>query len=168
MRKGDSMQGGLRVREQRRLIIGFALILGMLLLRAHFRLAVVVGTSMLPTLAPWDLMVVDKRAYANAEPQRGDIVLARDGMDMIVKRIVGLPGEEVEVSRGLLYINGVLQPENYAIEGESLDVDKSRLLDGDFATLGDNRGISVATAVHPVITKADIFGKVVFSSGKKI
>ena len=50
---------------------------------------------MLPTLSHGDVLVVDKWAYAKATPQRGDVVLARCQGELLVKRIVGLPREEL-------------------------------------------------------------------------
>jgi signal peptidase I len=78
-----------------------ALVCLALLLRRHFLLTIVLGESMLPTIKPGQVLLVDKRAYDSAQPHRGDIVVARYGQDLIVKRVVGLPGEEVEVKRAL-------------------------------------------------------------------
>lgn len=116
---------------------------------------------MKPTLQLGDILVVDKQAYDRSEPNRGDLVVARDSRGWIVKRIVGLPGEEAEVRDGGLYINGQLMAEGHQIMPGPLDVEKGTLMDGDFATLGDNRSIVSALAIHPIVTKADILGKVV-------
>ncbi len=155
-------------RVWRLVIAGVVLLLLVVVLRSHFVLTVVVGNSMLPSLEPGDLLLVDKRAYLNAEPRRGDVVVARDAAGLIIKRIVGLPGEEVEVRRGKLYINGIPQnEEEHEILQGPLEVGKGKLLQGDFATLGDNRAIPPLLAIHPIVSKADILGKVVFSTGKK-
>ena len=127
-----------------------------------YQLVVVSGDSMLPTLKSGDLLLVNKRAFEQVEPDRGDIVAARHAGGLVVKRVVGLPGEEVAVKRGRLYINGGRVNENHTIYPGYLNVGQGKLLPGDFATLGDNRAISSATAVHPIITQADILGKVVF------
>jgi signal peptidase I len=121
---------------------------------------------MLPTLEPGELLLVSRRAYQHTEPQRGDIVMARYGADFILKRIVGLPKEEVEVRHGTLYINGVAQQENHGIQEGPLDVSKGKLLDGDYATLGDNRQIPAVLAIHPILSKTDIVGKVILSFRK--
>jgi signal peptidase I len=122
-------------------------------------LVLVVGESMQPTLKPGQLLLVDKYAYQNAQPCRGDIVLARYAGELIIKRIVALPGEEVEVQKGTLYIDGVTKRESYPIQEGSLDVAKGKLFDGDFATLGDNRAIPSVLAIHPIISKPDIVGR---------
>ncbi len=151
---------------QRLAAAGLVLIATGFLFRSHYRLMVVAGDSMLPTLRPGELLIVDERAYDCAEPQRGDIVAARYSGQWVVKRIVGLPGEEVEVRGGRLYVNGRLVKESHPTNPGDLDVAKGRLSDGDFATLGDNRAVPASLAVHPIVTKADILGKVVLALGK--
>jgi signal peptidase I len=137
------------------------LILAGLLFRSTYQITVVSGESMLPTLQSGDLLLVDKRAYDQFEPARGDMVVARNAGSLIVKRVVGLSGEEVEVKQGRLYVNGRRVKENHAIYPGNSHVGQGRILPGDFATLGDNRAVAPAAVVHPIITKADILGKVV-------
>jgi signal peptidase I len=156
------------LRRHRVVIAGAALISALLIGHAYFQLTIVAGDSMLPTLKPGDLLVLDRRAYRSAEPRRGDIVVARYYSKLIVKRIVGLPGEELEVRAGTLYINGAPHKEDYTTAHGVLDVARGWLLDGDFATLGDNRTIPTDLAVHPILSKPDIVGKVIFSSGKRL
>jgi signal peptidase I len=129
----------------------------------HYKLAVVVGESMLPTLRPGDVLIVDRQAYRRLQPDRGDVVVARYGTDWVVKRIVGLPGEEVEVKRGGLFIDGVEQPENYSVAPGLMEVAKGRLLEGDYATLGDNRSVPAVLAIHPILLRQEVLGKVIYS-----
>ena len=140
---------------------GIALILVGLLFRSTYQITVVSGESMLPTLQSDDLLLVDKRAYDQVEPDRADLVVARHAGGLIVKRVVGLSGEEVEVKHGRLYVNGERVKENYATFPGDLCVGPGRILPGDFATLGDNRAVPSDTAVHPIVTRAGILGKVV-------
>jgi signal peptidase I len=142
-------------------VTGIALILSGVLFRSTYLITVVSGESMFPTLQSGDLLLVDKRAYDQVEPVRGDLVVARYAGGLIVKRVVGLPDEEVEVKQGWLYVNGQRVKEDYAILRGGLPVGQGKLLPGDFATLGDNRAVSSDTAVHPIVTKAEILGKVV-------
>lgn len=135
---------------------------------AHYKLVIVSGSSMLPTLSSRDLLVIDKRAYEKSQPDRGDIVVARGTASLVVKRVVGLPGEVVEVRTGRLYVNGSPMPEPHKIHPGYLEVEKGKLLPGDFATLGDNRAVARASAVHPIVTKDDILGKVVLALGKEL
>jgi signal peptidase I len=123
---------------------------------------------MLLTPKTGDLLLVDQRAYDRAEPSRGDIVVVRYSAGLVTKRIVSLPGEEVEVKYGRLYINSDLSKEGYQIDPEYLCVEKGKLLDEDFATLGDNRAVAPDLTIHPIVRKADILGKVVLALGKQI
>jgi signal peptidase I len=133
------------------------------LLRVFFCLSMVTGASMLPTLRPGDLLVVNKSAYRKVPPRRGDLVAIRGNRELLIKRIVGLPGEEVEVIGGRLYVNGFLIPEHYGTNDGSLDIGKGRLLVGRFAALGDNRAVAPEVVVVSIVSKADIVGKVVVS-----
>jgi signal peptidase I len=65
--------------------------------------------SMKPTLLIGDYLLTDKNAYHDGTPERGDVVvfkLPKDKQTDYIKRIVGLPGETIQVSGGILYING--------------------------------------------------------------
>ena len=144
------------------LLAGGLIVLG-LILRAQFLPCIAKGESMLPALHSGALLLVDKRAYKTKLPARGDIVVARTGHDLIVKRVVGLPGEEIEVRRGILYINQRPFAEPYPVEPGSLSLRRGRLLEDKYALLGDNRSVSSSLAVHAVVSKDLIVGKVIRS-----
>jgi len=135
----------------------------MLLFRAHFVLFLAKGESMEPGLRSGDLVLVDRQAYRTTEPRRGDIVVARKGNELIVKRVVGLPGEEVELLQGKLQINRRPLAETYAVEPGWLNVRSGRLLADRYALLGDNRSVSSAVSVHAVVAKDEIVGRVIQS-----
>lgn len=134
-----------------------------MLLRSHFRLTLVVGQSMLPTFNTGDLLLVDKHAYQNADPQRGDIVVARYHEELIVKRVVGLPGEQVEIKRGMLYVNSAAVAEDHGIERGLVNIAKGKLFEGKLAVLGDNRALPLSQLVHAIVSRDQIVGKVLFS-----
>ncbi len=152
-------------RRSRRLILTGSLLLSLLVLWINFRLVIVKGTSMQPTFRTGDLLLVYKFAYRTTEPQRADIVVSRYRGDLIVKRVVGLPGEEVAVQSGSLLINGIQNIEGHGIEPGELTIEKGKLLNGRFALLGDNRAFSVAEQIHAVVAKSDMVGKVIYSFG---
>jgi signal peptidase I len=141
---------------------GCALLLGALVFRLQYCLVIVSGESMRPTLESGDVLVVNKQAYCGHEPRREDIVVARYKGELVVKRIVGLPGEELEVKDGVLYVNGSQVPEGCTTNAAGFNVEKGRLFDGRFATLGDNRAIAPSSAIHPIVSKDEIVGKVAF------
>jgi signal peptidase I len=135
------------------------------LARTRLLLSLVKGDSMIPAFASGDLLVVDKTAYSEESPKRGDIVVANDGKDLIVKRVVGLPGEVVDVREGRLHVNDSPLAEPYPVTPGRLTLRKGRLFDDTYALLGDNRSLSGAASVHAVLPKKQIVGKVIYSLG---
>jgi signal peptidase I len=102
---------------------------------------------------------VDKLAYRAAEPRRGDLVVARAGRDLLVKRVVGLPGEELELRLGELFVNRLAYAEFYPLAPGRLTLRPGRLLADRYALLGDNRDLP--TSIHAVVSRKQIVGKVV-------
>src|SRR3712207_639786 len=97
------------------LLISFALVFGFVrpVIAAPFYVG---SASMVPTLIVWDRILINKLAYDFAEPQRGDIVLfeSPEGREEpLIKRVVGLPGDTIEVRAGRLYVNGRRHREPY-------------------------------------------------------
>jgi len=125
------------------------------------------GDSMLPTLVAGDRLLV-KRTQTATEHTRGDIVFFRDprGLSdtLIIKRIIGLPGESVRASR-TVYINGELLEEPYLQD----DVEKSnqsargvnRIRDASYFVMGDNRLASTDSRDFGVINASEILGRAV-------
>lgn len=132
-------------------------------LHFQFSLALVVGRSMAPSYESGDLLLARRHAYRARGPARGDLVLARYRGDLIVKRVVGLPGEEVEIRDGLLHINGFRVPEPWRTQPGRLQIAAGRLLPGRYALLGDNRALLPAETVHAIVRQDEIVGKVVGS-----
>ena len=137
-------------------------------LRAYvFDITMVDGTSMYPTLEDRDKLVTVKITYMFAEPERGDIVVVNapdmPGHDYI-KRIIGLPNEQISISDGQVYINGELLIEPYLEDVQTFgDVDMV-IPDGYYFVMGDNRVDSRDSreAKIGVISKDNINGKAVF------
>ena len=106
----------------------------------------VAGTSMLPGLRPGDRLLVDRATYRRRGPARGEIVVfqhpARPSRKA-VKRVVGLPGEEVLVQRERLVVAGTPWPEPYiATSGASTGTFEWLLGGDEYLLLGDNRAES--------------------------
>jgi signal peptidase I len=145
-------------------IAGMATVL--LLAQAHFRLAMVSGDSMRPELRTGDLLLVDKRAFRARNPARGEVVLAQCSEELIVKRVIGLPGEEIALHRGRVYVNGTPLVERYGIQLGPLDISSGVLFREKYALLGDNRNIDVSQVAHVVVSREQIVGKIVWSLGR--
>ena len=116
------------------------------------------GTSMIPTLHPQDIMILNKTAYYTKNPQRFDIVVVDLEDEKIIKRVIGLPGEEVEYHNNTLYINGKKVKEN--IDKVDTDDYKSGKIPKDsYLVLGDNRKGSYDGRMFGFIKKKQIEGK---------
>ncbi|MGN0277005.1 MAG: signal peptidase I [Hominisplanchenecus sp.] len=107
------------------------------------------GESMYPYLHDKDQLMMDKLSYRFHDPERFDIVVfpvMRDGKEeYYIKRIIGLPGETVQILDGYIYINGEKLEENYGAE-VMLDagraVQEITLAEDEYFVLGDNRNKS--------------------------
>lgn len=103
------------------------------------------GPSMLPTLTTGERLLVDKLTYRFRDPVRGEIVvfkLPSDPSMYLIKRVVGEPGDVVEIKSGRLFVNGALLDEPYV---RSLTFGRNavyRVPDGHYFVLGDNRNNS--------------------------
>lgn len=67
------------------------------------------SSAMSPTIKPGEILVVDSTAYTVADPKRWDVIVfkyPKDASDVFAMRVVGLPGEKLEIKNGLLVING--------------------------------------------------------------
>ena len=142
--------------------VGLLLALGTVLwLRTQFAVVMVVGHSMSPTLHSGDLLVVHRGTYDEALPGRGDIVVAQYRSEWIVKRVVGVPGEEVEVQNGEVLVNGRALPVPHRVTPGKLRVRRGRLAEDRFALLGDNREAAEGLLFYAVVPRERFMGRVV-------
>jgi len=119
----------------------------------------VAGESMMPNYLDGSRHFINKLAYWSDKPQRGDVVglRARDG-DILIKRVIGLPGEELTFDGGAVAINGRPLLEPYTSTRVPWTNDPVVLGPQDYYMMGDNREISVLG----VVPLKRIIGKVVF------
>ena len=125
------------------------------------------GMSMYPTLDDKEYLILDKLTYRFREPERYDIVVFPPKYKentYYIKRIIGLPGEEVLIADGQVYINGEPLPENYGyekIEEPGLGAVPFRLGEDEYFVLGDNRNDSLDSRDAEVgnIKREDIIGR---------
>ena len=129
---------------------------------------IVYGSSMEPTLNNHDYLILSKQAYLIEEPKFGDIVVCDTGgrieEHFIIKRIIGLPGDRVEIKEGLVLVNDALIDEEYVKQyGISGNYDAVIVPEGYYYVLGDNRQVSKDSRSTEVgcIDKKDIVGKAV-------
>jgi len=106
------------------------------------------GSSMSPTLEDGDVLIVDKLSYRFREPERFDVVVFRylyKENSYYIKRIIGLPGETVQITEGKIYIDGKLLEEDFGnaeMKNPGRAVQPITLGSDEYFVLGDNRNIS--------------------------
>lgn len=138
-----------------------------LALTIHLFLAqatIVFGRSMEPSLFERQRLIIDKITYYFRAPDRNDIVvIKRPEMDeLLVKRIIGLPGEKVEIRDGYVFINGNRLPEPFPHGQYPQNIPAYTLGPVEYYVLGDNRGNSNDSRAFGPILREDILGRVWF------
>ena len=119
------------------------------------------GSSMYPTLKNNDIMILNKIKKI----KRFDIVVINcdkviDGQrkkNVLIKRVIGLPGETIEVRDGNIYINDKKIKDKYGF-GKTSDFGKMKIPKGEYFVLGDNRSISADSRIFGTFTKKSIRG----------
>jgi signal peptidase I len=128
--------------------------------------------SMLPTLEIGDRLIVEKLSYYSHPPQRGDIIvfapppqLQEQGFEQdqaFIKRIIGLPGNTVEVKNGHVFIDRQLLTENYIAEAPNYPMSPMVVPPGQFFVMGDNRNNSNDSHIWGFLPRANIIGHACF------
>ncbi len=145
------------------------------------------GPSMQPTLKAGQYLLVNKLAYLRLEgkplqvahrvglfqgrgesaylfggPQRGDIIVFREPVAPyidLVKRLIALPGDRVQIERGRVYVNGVLLQEDYIRSVPTYSLPLQEVPLGHFFVLGDNRPVSSDSHLWGFVPEANVIGK---------
>ena len=122
------------------------------------------GPSMLPTFSENGVNFVNRLTYLRADPQRGDVVVIRytGKHAMLMKRIVGLPGETVQFRRGRILINGTILPEPYLDPNAFCDWDlqPETLAADEFYVVGDNRSMPYQNHTFGIAKRQRIMGRI--------
>lgn len=123
---------------------------------------VVYGQSMEPNLLQHQRLIIDKISYKLHPPQRNEIVvLDLPGMEeMLVKRVVGLPGETVEVRSGVVFVNNEPLPEPFPHDIIAYNMPALVLPPLTYFVLGDNRGNSNDSRTFGPVQREHIVGRV--------
>lgn len=117
-----------------------------MLITTFIRPTLVKGYSMYPTLDEYDYLIINKIPYMLHEPERGDIVVFKSHLTTsegkekdLIKRVIGIPGDTIQITEGKVFVNGQLLEEDY-IDGDYttgellLEVPEDMLF-----VMGDNR-----------------------------
>lgn len=133
--------------------------------------------SMVPTLQVDDRLIVDKVSYHFKDPQRGDIIVfmppdeasvvctgpqaSQHNKDAYIKRIIGLPGDSVEVKQGQVFINGKPLKEGYVAEVPDYQYGPRAVPQGSYLVLGDNRNNSCDSHYWGFVPRENIIGRAI-------
>jgi signal peptidase I len=126
--------------------------------------------SMLPTLDIDDRLMINKLTYRFHAPERGDIAIfmptetlqKENYRDPFISRIIGIPGDRIEIKNGRVYLNGNVQVENYITKGDEKSQQgfESQIVPPDsYLVLGDNRANSYDSRYWGFVPRANIIGK---------
>jgi len=133
---------------------------------------IVKESSMEPNFYENDYLFVSKQAYRFNEPKRGDVVIFHSSLlqengdeKLLIKRVIGLPGEIIEVKDGHVYINGKMLDDSFTMDGTTYGYVDGLIIPPDkYFCMGDNRDVSIDSRDESVgcVDIEQIVGKAVF------
>jgi signal peptidase I len=142
------------------ILLSVVLFLGINAISARIR---VESISMMPGLNPGNFVIVNKLGYKLGDPSRGDIIVFRlpsDPSQRYIKRVIGLPGEEISIRGGSVLMNGQKIIEPYV--GVTTSRGGSWNVPADsYFVMGDNRNNSSDSRVWGYVPAENIIGKAV-------
>lgn len=125
------------------------------------------GTSMLPVLEDQDRLFVNKLAYHVGEIHRGDVVVflyPHDHEKSYIKRVIALPGDDLKIDRGQVFVNGKRLLESYVPLrfADSRSLTEFVIPDHEYFVMGDHRSISSDSRDFGPVDRDLIYGKAAF------
>lgn len=142
------------------LVLAVVLFLGINAISARVR---VDGFSMRPTLEDGEFVLVNKMSYRFGEVSRGDIIVFHFPLnpeEELIKRVIGLPGDQIRAQDGLVYVNGQLLNEPYIYQAP-LYSGEWTVSEGQIFVLGDNRNNSNDSKDWGLLPAGNVVGKAV-------
>ncbi len=140
-------------------VLALLIFLVLRLLVQNFRIE---GHSMEPNLHDGQFLIVDKISYRLHDPQRGDVIVFRSpstpGKDFI-KRVIGLPGEKVEIREGVVWVDDKAVAEPYVTYHGGRSWGPQRVKAGELFVLGDNRPSSNDSRQWGMLPRDKVIGK---------
>lgn len=123
--------------------------------------------SMEPTISTGGVVLANRLAYVGHNPQRGDVITfySREEKKIMLKRVIGIAGDNISFIDGDVFINGKICVEDYLVEDTETNADYDFLVpEGCVFVLGDNRENSLDSRYwnNPYISIKDIYGRVFF------
>jgi signal peptidase I len=120
------------------------------------------GRSMQPSYEDNEYIVVDKLTYRFSSPQRGDVIVFHNPSrptQLLLKRIVGMPGETIEIRHGEVYIDGEKLEESPEFGALPYEGYLREVPTGEYWVIGDNRQVSSGSHIFGTVSRDDIIGK---------
>lgn len=133
------------------------------ILQTTIQSSIVEGSSMVPTLQNGQRLIVIKPIFNFVNPQRGDIVIIHPPIEPNkewVKRIIGIPGDTVEVKNDIVYVNNVPLDEPYIEARPTYTMAPVKIPPDHYFVLGDNRNNSTDSHYGWTVTRQKIVGEV--------
>lgn len=131
------------------------------LVRGALHIYSIPSASMAPTLAVGDRIVVTR--YFASAPERGHVIVFRspgDGRELLVKRVIGAPGDLVDSRLGRVRVGGYTLPEPYVLREAATGAIASQIVASDsYFVLGDNRDESVDSRSWGVVPRDRVVGR---------
>lgn len=121
------------------------------------------GSSMNPTLLDGEYLIINNVTYLLDEPEKGDIVVFRHPRNdlNLIKRVIGVPGDHIEISNGTVWVNGEAQEEPFTAESTNYNGSWD-VPEGEFFVLGDNRNNSSDSHSWGYLPEENLLGKALF------
>ena len=148
-------------------LIAFSVLLFFVLRAFIFRTAKVDGNSMVPTLEHGDMIILNRIVYYISTPKAGDIVAfpyAENPSEHFIKRVIGVPGDTVDLIDGFFYVNGVRLDDEFSDEQTPASGNAQfpiTVEENHYFVLGDNRNSSQDSRFSSVgcIPRNEIVGR---------
>ena len=143
----------------------FIAVIVFVVLQLNIQSYTVEGSSMMPNVEPGEYIMVNKTTYRSSEPQRGEVIIFDPPFDSprpFIKRVIGLPGETVEIRDGKVFVDGEPLDDPDTIPTPNYEMASREIPENEYFVLGDNRNSSRDSSDGWTVPLDNIIGKAWF------